>query len=184
MPEGKLCRSLICVFIFAQLAIASCREDKNSRIAVIRKQFNLINADTSLKVRELDAEEFLDNAPDGGASLEGYYKKDKLVKIVEWIGLSYGNRSREFYLDDQKLFFVYEKLDTFMLDNATEEFDRGKPGTAFERRYYFYDQKLIEQKRSGSQAMDEPDADIAKILVADAAEYVELFIKAKKREFR
>src|ERR1700730_4262101 len=90
---------------------------KSDLIKIIHKDFQSINADTTLRKVELEEDEFLENTPDGGGQLIGFYKENNLVKIFEWIGLSHGNRTREFYFNHNKLFFVYEKFESFVVNN-------------------------------------------------------------------
>ena len=143
-------------------------------IKTIRKDFQTINADTTLKKVELDEEEFLENTPDGGGELIGFYKEINLVKIYEWIGLSYGNSTREFYFKHDKLFFVYEKFQSFVVNNKTNEIDHGKVRTTFEGRYYFNDKKLIDQKLSGQRTFEDKNNDIVKELLSEAKENFEI----------
>ena len=72
-------------------------QEREDIIKKIRKDFKDINADTTLKKISLDGEEFRDHVPDGGGELTGFFKGDSIVKVAEWIGLSYGNRTTEFY---------------------------------------------------------------------------------------
>ena len=147
---------------------------KSDLIKTIRKDFQTINADTTLKKVELDEEEFLENTPDGGAELVGFYKENSLVKIYQWIGLSYGNSTREFYFNHDKLFFLYEKFQSFVVNNKTNEIDHGKVRTTFEGRYYFNDKKLIDQKLSGQRTFEDKNHDMVKELLSEAKDYFEI----------
>jgi hypothetical protein len=147
---------------------------KSDLIKTIRKDFQTINADTTLRRVELDEDEFLENTPDGGGELVGFYKENNLEKIYEWIGLSYGNRTREFYFNHNKLFFVYEKFESFVVNNKTNELDHGKVMTTFEGRYYFNNKKLIEQKISGQRTFEEKNLDLIKELLSEAKDNFEL----------
>jgi hypothetical protein len=135
---------LLCFFLF--ISFSSFAQSKDSLIRMIKTNFQTINADTSLKEITLQDDEFLEEGTDGGAELTGFYKNNSLVKIVEWIGLSTGNRTREYYFKDGSLFFAYEQFDAFVLDKKGEGLDHGKTKTVFEGRYYFNSKKLIEQK--------------------------------------
>src|SRR5262245_30234971 len=98
-----MCRKFILLFcLHAGLLTDSYAQSKTEIIQTIRKDFQAINNDKTLTKKTLDCEEITENVPDGGCELTGYYKKDSLLKITEWVGLSYGNRAREFYFKNNK----------------------------------------------------------------------------------
>lgn len=171
--------AFILTFATSLLSIKTLKaQSKASMIASIRKEFQAINTDKSLSKKTLSEEEFLENTPDGGASLTGYYKKDSLVKIVEWVGLSYGNRTREFYLKKGSLIFVFVKFESFVPLKSGEGLDHSRVKTSFEGRYYFNKSKLIEQKVTGKQPMeDRPAAEITNELLETTKNYVQLLHK-------
>ena len=149
-------------------------------ITTARKQFHEINADTSLKKITLDGEEFLDHVPDGGGELTGFLKGDSIVKIPEWIGLSYGNRIRAYYYKHDKLFFIFEKFESFIEKNG--ELDYGRVKTSFEARYYFNNEKLIEQKISGKKPLEDNSTDMSTELQQGAKDKFELMLKKQRRQ--
>jgi len=153
-------------------------QSKQDLIKNIRLEFRKINGDKNLKMNELEAEEFLENNPDGGAELKGYIRKDSIVKITEWIGLSYGNHTREFYFKNQRLIFVYEKFDSFLIDDKSQSLDHSKTKKAFEGRYYFNNDKLIEEKLSGKKPLDGEKTTPSELL-NDAKEYVKILSEKK-----
>jgi len=161
--------AILSVSALLYLALPSYGQKKEDQIRQIRKDFQAINSNTTLRVISLDAEAFLENLPDGGAKLTGYYEKDKLVKIVEWIGLSYGNRIREFYFKNEKMFFVYEKFQSFV--QKGEELDKSKTRTSFEGRYYIVRDKVIEQKIIGERTLEEEPENILKEFETAAVKY-------------
>ena len=143
-------------------------QKKGESILRIRQDFRTINTDSTLKVIVMDAEDFLENAPDGGGELRGFYKKGNLVKVTVWIGLSLGNSVREFYLKDGEVFFVYEKFDSFV--QTGEVPDKSRVVTSFEGRYYILKNKIIEEKLSGKIPLDKTRATIS-LLKEDVEEY-------------
>ena len=159
------------------LVLNAKSQSKQNLISGIRNEFQKINSNKTLKVHTLDAEEFLENNPDGGAELKGYFGKDSIVKIVEWIGLSYGNHTREFYFKNQKLIFVYEKFDSF-IDEKSESLDNSKPKKVFEGRYYFNNDKMIDEKLSGKKPLEDGKTNPAQLL-KDAKEYVKILSEKK-----
>ena len=140
----------------------------------IQKEYQRINA-LSLEKKSLDAEEFLQNTPDGGAELAGYFKKDSLLKIKEWIGLSYGIQTREFYFLNNQLFFVYEQFDSYV--QTEDVLDLTKTKNVFQGRYYFRNGKLIERIVKGKKPMEDGKSDITSNLRSDAEEYFKLLVK-------
>ncbi len=128
----------IFIYIIASAFVFNAKsQSKQDLIKEIRQEFQKINTDNNLKSRKLDGEEFLDNIPDGGAELTGYFRNDSIVKIIEWAGLSYGNRTREFYFKNQKLIFVYEKFDSFISDEKSETIDQSNPKKIIRRKVLF-----------------------------------------------
>ena len=58
--------------------IVAFAQTKNEQIKSIRKKFETINRDTTLRKITLENEEFLINMPDGGGELTGYYKSKEI----------------------------------------------------------------------------------------------------------
>jgi hypothetical protein len=167
-------KSILICFLITFFFHKSHAQTQSELIAAIRKNFRSINADRALTKKMLSNEEFLENMPDGGGELTGYFKKDSIVKIVEWIGLSYGNRTREFYFKNNKPFFVYEKLESFIIIDSTREMDYSKTKKTFEGRYYFNKDILIEQKTTGKRTFEDESAGIVKELLESAKENIKL----------
>jgi hypothetical protein len=161
--KNRLIFSLALIFF-----VSAHAQSKTDIINTIRENFRAINADGGLTKKILSDEEFLDGGTDGGAELTGYYKKDSLVKIKEWIGLSYGNRTREFYFIWNQLFFVYEKIDFFVRNDSIPDIEHAKISTTFEGRYYFNKNKLIEKRITGKRTFDDEDDKIIQELQESA----------------
>src|SRR5688500_9058333 len=119
-------------------------QQKADIIKQIKVEFQNINKDKSLKKVTLDNEEFLENMPDGGGELSGYYRKGEIKKVSQWVGLSNGNEIKEYYFKNGKLIFVYEKFNSFIFNSTKQELDRIKSETTFVGRYYFNNNKLID----------------------------------------
>jgi hypothetical protein len=145
---------------------------------MIKKEFKLINSDKTLKEVVLDAEDFLENAPDGGATLTGYFKNNKIKKIVSWIGLSIGNEMTEYYFQNEQLIFVYKKFDSFIVDEKNQELDHTKMKTSFSGRYYFQGNKMINRITTGDKPFGNDSIDSEKELLMEANNYLQ---KLKKK---
>ncbi|MBD0333476.1 MAG: hypothetical protein ICV66_12565, partial [Chitinophagaceae bacterium] len=137
---SKLILSTLLILCF----VTTWGQDKKNVIQQIRKEFQAINSDSSLKKVALTSEEFLEHMTDGGGELTGFYKSDQIKKIVRWVGLSNGNEIFEFYFKDDKLIFVYEQFDSFLYDEKKETLRLDTTERSFEGRYYFTNNKLID----------------------------------------
>src|SRR5215467_2649708 len=137
-------------FIFFVVASSLTLQGQNKEgnrvtLSEIKKQFVQINDYKNYKVVTIDdAEEFLGHATDNGGSLKGYYKEDSLKKIIEWVGLSNRVMQNEYYLDKDKLVFVYSTDSQYKFNDSTGEFDYLKFTRVFKGRYYFNNGKLID----------------------------------------
>ena len=155
-------------------------QDKARIISDIRKEFKIINNDTTLKKVVLNDEEFLDHTTDGGGQLTGFYKEGQLRKIVSWIGLSNGNEIFEFYFTNSKLIFVYEQFNSFIYDPKQETLRLDTTERTFEGRYYFNNDKLIDQITTGHNRFENDDIDPQKKLLIQAAENKKLLVSKTK----
>lgn len=172
-------KEFLTVLALLLLDICIQAQSTKDRILQIRNDFVEINTDTALKKLSLSDEEFLENIPDGGGELTGYYKNGELVKLTEWIGLSYGNSTREFYFKRGRLFFVFEQFASFIQNE--EGLDKSQTKTTFEGRYYIHQGRLIDKKIKGRRTIeDEEPADVVKAFEETLKEYKELLAQKKK----
>jgi hypothetical protein len=160
--------------LFTAISFAQTRDEQ---IKLIRKKFEIINKDTTLRKVTLENEEFLTNMTDGGGELTGFYKNKEIKKIYEWIGLSNGISIKEFYFDKGQLIFVYEKFDSFVFDDKKNEFDHTKTKTVFEGRYYFSNKKLISKSTKGDKSLAAQDESTGKGLLESADDNMRLLNK-------
>jgi hypothetical protein len=167
-------RTAILFFCLGLLPLFTLAQTKETQIKAIRQTFQQINSDPNLKKVVLNSEAFMEQATDGGGELTGFYKDGKLVKIVEWIGLSDGNRVVEFYFRDNTLIFVYGQFKAWVYDAKRDEFDHSKTRTIFEGRYYFNQQKIIERKLSGRMHADDEAFYMESNLLATASNYTQV----------
>lgn len=152
--------ALLCLlFSFALLAHGQDRPLRkmrpNTAIDQIRAEFQRINAQKDLEIRQLESEDFMEQQTDGGAKLTAYFEGESLCKMVRWVGVSQGFQVTEYYLKNGHLFFIYDKEVRFgsKLDAAGnwQDFDYQKTETAFEGRYYWQGENLIRNLESGSR---------------------------------
>jgi hypothetical protein len=159
------------------LILPSCAQTKDQKIAAIRQEFRKINSDSSLKPFTLDdPEDFLGEATDGGAELTGSFKKNELIKIVFTVGVSYGEKMREYYFKNGKLIFAYETEKDFPRDSLGIKLE--KLDLAFEGRYYFDGDKLIHKIEKGTGLFQEDTS--PQELLDEAAEFSKI-LKARRK---
>ena len=173
----KRAKHIFLFFIGTVIFIVSFAQTKNEQIKLIRKKFEIVNRDTTLRKVNLENEEFLTNMTDGGGELTGFYKNKEIKKIYEWIGLSNGISIKEFYFESGQLIFVYEKFDSFVFDDKKEEFDLDKIKTIFEGRYYFSNKKLFSESTKGNKSLAAQDKSTGKGLLKSADNNMRLLNK-------
>ena len=173
----KPAKHIFLFFLGTVILIVSFAQTKDEQIKLIRKKFETINKDTTLKKVVLENEEFLSNMTDGGGKLTGFYKNKEIKKIYEWIGLSNGISIKEFYFDKGQLIFVYEKFDSFVFDDKKNEFDLTKTKTIFEGRYYFNNKKLFSRSSKGDKSLAARDERTEDGLIERATENLETLSK-------
>ena len=163
------------LILMSGFGFSAVSQDKASIIKQIRKEYHRINSVSSFHIVKLDTEDFTEETLDGGAELTAYYIKDSLLKITEWVGLSYGNRSREYYFKNKQLFFVFESFDSFV--ETKDGLDHSKTKNSFQGRYYFSNTKLIHKIISGKKPLD--DEPLTQLQI-DAKNIIKLFDSKKK----
>jgi hypothetical protein len=150
--ESKMkLRIIILLLLTLGILTTAFGQTKENKIKDIRNKFQTINSDTGYSTKTLINEQFLENMPDGGSELTGYFKNGQIKKIFEQIGISYCIRTFEYYFWDERLIFVYEKEEDFPFDEATGSLDFTKTELSFEGRYYFDSGKLFETKVTGQK---------------------------------
>lgn len=156
---------------------SSSSEDK---IRDIRTVFLQIDKDSGMNHLTLGAEEFLgDEVPDHGASLEGFFKGDTLCKMSTWIGLSYAVMKEHYYFSHGQLVFVYETEDDYSR-NPDGSLNRKNPTRAFDARYYFDKDNVLQQLTSGKRKMGPDDIHHYLELYHNAHYYAGLLLKKRK----
>ena len=159
------------------IGITLSAQNRQSLVNEKKKAFNEINASPSLRKITLENEDFLQHMTDGGGELVGYYNKNELVKIKEWIGLSKGNRTRMYYFRNNDLIMVVEKFNSFVPKG--EVLDKSKTKTTFEGSYYFHNNKLINQEVKGKRNFDDT-RDVGSSMFRDAGDNVRILTEKKK----
>ena len=128
------------------------RSQQNELIEQVH-QINLLLITDSVY---LDSEEYMEEAPDGGASLTGYFFNNRLVKLTEWAGLSYGVTEREFYFANDSLIGVVTEEKYFYADEKGTDHSRFSGG--FRGNYYFSADTLAGTSTLGERRFGPEDA--------------------------
>jgi hypothetical protein len=165
--------SVFLVFCFSLVAA----QQKQLIINQIRKEYNAINKDKAMKAVVLNNEDFLHHMSDGGGKLTGFYRKGEVKKIVCWIGLSFGTENFEYYFQNNKLIFVYEQFETFLLDKKTQKLRYDATEKTFEGRYYFHANLLIKKFIKGQKIGEVENVNDEKSLQKKAAELRRILMK-------
>ncbi len=127
-------------------------------VTAIRKIVAQINKDSGYTVKKLDGEDFLEETTDNGATLTGYFKNGKLVKMIEWMGLSSCINITEYYLQNDQLVFAYTRGSETLYIDSLQSFDQTKQKVTMECRFYFDRGKMIKMIASGSTRCGGPPA--------------------------
>lgn len=143
-------------------------------IAEISKEVSTINAATNFTEVILDADAFLENQPDGGGELKGFYEAGSNRSIRLWLGLSNGFETKDYYFKNGKLIFVQEQFNSFVYDIQNDTFNLNKTEKTFDGRYYFVNGKLLHYETTGHNRFEDDAIDPEDTLVAEAKDYVRL----------
>jgi hypothetical protein len=170
--------SSLLFLLFACCCSHSFAQSENAKIKAIQRVYNRTNQITGFKKITLENEAFLDNVPDGGGSLTGYFKRGMLYKIKEWIGLSYGVVETEYYLSKNTLVFAFVKEKHFKTVN--DQVDYKTTIRAYEGRFYFDQDKVLRTIRKGKGLWDSGQESILS-LQQNTKRYTDLLYKKNKK---
>lgn len=133
------------------------------KISNIRAEVQKINKGSGYKITTLSNEQFLDEMPDGGGELQGYYRNGELIKIVEKISLSSCIHITEYYLKNNKLIFAYTQGKEWFYNEQLNEFDPKRITLKMELRFYFENLKMIKSILNGqTRCSEKPNSNLAK----------------------
>jgi hypothetical protein len=132
------------LFLLLVLTSATTKaQSPDNLIEDIMKKCASIDSASGYFVMMLDAEDFLDETPDGGARLTGFFEGDTVRKAVDWIGLSYGVQSSEYYYHEGSLIMARYREERYTVVDSLGGFDYERLTTTFEGIFYFAGAKLI-----------------------------------------
>ena len=150
----------------------------SNRIVKIRKIVEQINMDSVYTTMILDNKQFLEHMTDGGGQLIGYFKNGKLVKIVETVYLSSCINVTEYYIQSNKLIFVYTFGKEFQYIDSSATFNSNSQSVTMECRFYFDNGKMIKSILKGStRCGGQPDISWATDYMNECSRYKTLLQK-------
>lgn len=144
---------LLLLFTLSVGLIPDAAQAQTDAIQDIRTKFATINQMEFQEVLTLENEQFLAQIPDGGGQLTAYYQDGQMYKLVEWIGLSMGQRVTEYYFWEEDLFFVFQLEKGFGFDEEAGAIDYDQLEEVFTGRYYLRDGQIIKILQKGQQQM-------------------------------
>ena len=133
--------------------ISLSTQAQSDAIQDIRTKFTTINQMEFQEILTLENEQFLEQIPDGGGQLTAYYLDGQLYKLVEWIGLSFGQRITEYYFWEGDLFFVFQLEKRFGFDAEAGAIDYDQLEEVFAGRYYLNEGSMIKVLQKGNPQM-------------------------------
>lgn len=173
---------IIFSFLTSTATYGQQKDVKNYAVFKIKKIYQQINQYKNYKTITIDeVENFTGHNTDNGGSLTGYYKGDSLKKIVEWIGHSNKVIQNEYYLNNDKLAFVYSTERMYKFNKKTFSFDYSKLDDISKKgRYYFDNEKLIDAILSNKERNDTQEED-ATNFISTSKEYMQLLKEKRKK---
>jgi hypothetical protein len=102
-----------------------------------------IDQHKGLSIVQLENEQFLEHALDGGGELTGYFHDGDLRKIHCELGYSYGIDEKTFYLDHGEVVFVRHISRRFAVDPTTGEVRHDSLEAPLTGSYYLAGGKLL-----------------------------------------
>jgi hypothetical protein len=156
---------LIYSHVNAQMSIDMVKKE-------IRETTQRINKEKNYKKVILLQSSFTDYQYDGGASVTGYFKAGKLLKVVRWIGLSSGYNIDEFYLrEDSVLIFVNKTECIFGYNDSTNEYQYDKITKQYVGKYWFWNGGLIDKSVTGQSRFAVKEVNAEKDFLLDIENY-------------
>ena len=152
---------LVLINYFSFISFSQTLEQKKK---TIRKIFQQINKDSTLKSYRLENEEFLEHATDGGGLLIGAFKDTSLVRISGTIGLSFETRIFEYYYKKGKLVFAWITEKQIMYNDTLQDIEKTKMHTIYTGRFYFDNGNLIDSVTKGHSNWNKPNQIIQDII--------------------
>ena len=129
---------IIYVFLFSINIFAKTGVEK--QVQKIREEFTKINSEKNYKVESI-------YDVSGEILMEYYRKNGELKKVIRHLSIPIKDVITEYYLNDDKVFFVYSSDTMYEMDeNGMPDYKKFKK---IEKRYYFNKENLIRYIENG-----------------------------------
>lgn len=122
-------------------------------VAYTQERVELIDKESGYDVKTLNNDWFVAHniMRDGGTQLEGYYKDNNIVKIIEKVSLSTEVKTYAYYFSNGQLILIHEANQVYPYITETGALDYSELKQVFEARYYIKDSKLVDVQASGER---------------------------------
>ena len=151
---------------------------------LVRLIFNKAAQIDTMKISDsiyLENEDFMEHMTDGGGSVTGYFAGDRLLKINQWVGLSYGIIEQDFYFDGEELIYVSEHEKNFHVDSNGTDHSRFSD-TEFRGDYFFRRNKMVDMVTLGHNRFESDENDPEKEFLETAASLKKLILRKRKKK--
>ena len=140
-------KSIALTLILQLVFLISFGQTVEEQINSIITKVNAVDTVSSYKIIQLKNQEFLGNAPKGGAKLTGNFQNDRLIKSASTIVTSYGIQLIEFYYSNNTLLFAHVKESDFKNSKTDDTTDT----EVVLNGYYYYDsnKQIISRRITG-----------------------------------
>jgi hypothetical protein len=128
----------------------------------------------------LENEDFMEQMTDGGGSVTGYFAENRLLKIRQWIGLSYGIIDQTYYFEGDELMYVLEREKNFQVDSNGIDHSRFSD-TEFRGDYFFRGRKMVDMVTLGHNRFDTDENEPEKEFLESAAHLRKLILGKRKK---
>ncbi|TDX00918.1 hypothetical protein [Dinghuibacter silviterrae] len=165
-----LCAAFVLLLSCVCALRVSAQTAPDDKVRAIQTAYQQIDHDTALRIISMTEHEFAADEAGKSGTLKGFFKGDSLFKIILSVGLSYGKIKENYYFRGGQLVYVYET-----------ENDNGKPGDAFEGRYFFEGYKTLSVLLKGTKRDGPDDSHHSLELYHNAGYYAGILQKEARR---
>ena len=143
------------IFLLCLFSVRALSQETPPRIKEIRAAYNSIQKELeTYRVKEINIE----GASAEGGHIKGYYKKNRLILMLDEYFGETGKVRNEYYFDKDKLIFVLEQK--FLYNgpaNDSSRFTGNKTHIISERFYFENDELILWLNENKNQVIKQPD---------------------------
>jgi hypothetical protein len=164
--KGRMLLTILLILLNLTLALGQTNTTKQ-----IDKKIDLIEADKTLIVRKFDINEIYEQTTDGGGEFIIYIQNDKIVKVEQYVGLSFGIISTIIYVNKNRPIAIIEREENFVWNENKSSFDYSKLKEVYHEKIYVSNYEAIWVNREGNRNMSDPSCSVD--------EYLDILTKAE-----